>query len=213
MVGSFVAVVVPYLTPARPSSVADTAAALTRAHKQPAAGPASPVRRQIIEAVRRGQRAGIVTVGEARKLQTLAVEAWLDLVVDPGPLGWGVVHHDAHVGNVLVDHTRTARLIDFETTGVAPRICDLAPLVVYTRRYEEPETSLEEFSDVYRFAASPVELQGPSLAAAVMLYETWVAAWGIHFAAAVDSAALPEARLRVESLLSPRFTDQPWTFL
>ncbi|MFI7077140.1 aminoglycoside phosphotransferase family protein [Micromonospora sp. NPDC049903] len=64
----------------------------------------------------------------------------------------GVVHGDAHVGNVLA-----GRLCDFDSLAVGPREWDLVPLVHSAIRFGDPREPYERFAEVYGFdlATSP----------------------------------------------------------
>ncbi|WP_210491649.1 phosphotransferase [Patulibacter sp. SYSU D01012] len=63
-----------------------------------------------------------------------AVEADLAALADSTP--HGVVHGDAHPGNVLHETgTGRAVLADFDLIGVGPRAWDLAPAALHPRRY------------------------------------------------------------------------------
>ncbi|MEW2477923.1 aminoglycoside phosphotransferase family protein [Micromonospora gifhornensis] len=64
----------------------------------------------------------------------------------------GVVHGDAHVGNVL-----SGRLCDFDSLSIGPREWDLVPLVHSVTRFGDPKEPYERFAEVYGFdlATSP----------------------------------------------------------
>ncbi|MDG4796932.1 aminoglycoside phosphotransferase family protein [Micromonospora sp. WMMD1082] len=64
----------------------------------------------------------------------------------------GVVHGDAHVGNVLA-----GRLCDFDSLAIGPREWDLVPLVHSAIRFGDPTEPYERFTAAYGFdlATSP----------------------------------------------------------
>ncbi|GGM66849.1 aminoglycoside phosphotransferase [Micromonospora sonchi] len=64
----------------------------------------------------------------------------------------GVVHGDAHAGNVLA-----GRLCDFDSLSIGPREWDLVPLVHSATRFGDPTEPYERFAEAYGFdlAASP----------------------------------------------------------
>ncbi|NGM14227.1 aminoglycoside phosphotransferase family protein [Verrucosispora sp. CWR15] len=64
----------------------------------------------------------------------------------------GVVHGDAHVGNVLA-----GRLCDFDSLAIGPREWDLVPLVHSAIRFGDPSEPYERFAAAYGFdlATSP----------------------------------------------------------
>lgn len=65
----------------------------------------------------------------------------------------GVIHGDAHVGNVLA-----GRLCDFDSVSIGPREWDLVPLAHSAARFGDPREPYAEFAAAYGFdlAASPV---------------------------------------------------------
>ncbi|WP_327025177.1 phosphotransferase enzyme family protein [Micromonospora sp. NBC_01739] len=64
----------------------------------------------------------------------------------------GVVHGDAHVGNVLA-----GRLCDFDSLSIGPREWDLVPLVHSATRFGDPTEPYKRFAAAYGFdlATSP----------------------------------------------------------
>lgn len=61
----------------------------------------------------------------------------------------GVIHGDAHVGNLLA-----GRLCDFDSLSVGPREWDLVPLVHSATRFGDPRAPYEEFAAAYGFDLS-----------------------------------------------------------
>lgn len=140
---------------------------------------------------------------------TARLEASLtELRCDPGPLGWGLIHGDAHLANVLAADPPV--LCDLESLGVGPRVLDLAPLLVEHRRYGGPERDVTALAEAYAHAThrrwDPAA--DAALDAAVRYYELVVTAWAL--ACAVEDPSLhPEAALRLAGVLGGDRT--PWT--
>jgi aminoglycoside phosphotransferase (APT) family kinase protein len=63
------------------------------------------------------------------------------------PLGVGLIHGDAYVGNLLMDGSR-AVLGDWEEVSVGPRELDLAN-TYHTIRFGQPVSVLQEFTEAY----------------------------------------------------------------
>lgn len=63
-------------------------------------------------------------------------------------LGPGLLHGDAWLGNVLVDHQGTARLCDWDEVAVGPREIDLAN-IHQGRRFGRTDADLDAFADAY----------------------------------------------------------------
>lgn len=144
----------------------------------------------------------------AQLISRLTASAAL-LAANPGPLGTGLVHGDAHLGNVLVGET--VLLCDLENAGWGARVLDLAPLYVEHRRYGK---SMEPFYELVAAYETPTgdpwdPWADPAFVPAVELTEMFLAAWSLSEAESGDQAATLETQRRVTSLLGTSLT--PWT--
>jgi Ser/Thr protein kinase RdoA (MazF antagonist) len=74
---------------------------------------------------------------------------------DLGEINWrlttGLVHGDAHVGNVLTAETGTNLLIDLDAVSRGHREWDLVPTAVSRLRFRADPASIEDFTAAYGF--------------------------------------------------------------
>lgn len=69
------------------------------------------------------------------------------------PLGTGLIHNDAHAGNLLVDSRRPLGYVlgDWESACYGPREIDLVPDGAPDNRFGLPEEQRRQFSDAYGY--------------------------------------------------------------
>ncbi|MFC5833984.1 phosphotransferase enzyme family protein [Nonomuraea insulae] len=67
--------------------------------------------------------------------------------LDP-PLGYGLIHGDAHTGNLFADQTRWL-LGDWDSTSCGPRLQDLIPTMMGHHRFGRPHTRWTGFCRTY----------------------------------------------------------------
>jgi len=147
-----------------------------------------------------------LTEQERTELLRISHSALASLEADPGPLGLGLVHGDAHIENIVthLDSTRepTPLLCDLEVTGYGSLIADIAPTITAVTRYQKDPHNLEQFLSAYGAVINlPADiLDLPSTKNARCAYEVLVCSW----AWAAASAGMPcaaEARARTDSIL------------
>ncbi|MFB4284971.1 phosphotransferase [Nonomuraea sp. MTCD27] len=95
--------------------------------------------------------------GPAESVLTAAQQAWLldrcssveaaYAELDP-PLGYGLIHGDAHTGNLFADGTRWL-LGDWDSIANGPRLQDLVPTMIGHRRFGRPHTFCTSFCLIY----------------------------------------------------------------
>ncbi len=68
-------------------------------------------------------------------------------------LGWGPIHGDAHIGNLMRDASGTIRLIDYGDFCIGPREWDICVLAVSYKVGTIPQSTYREFADAYGFDA------------------------------------------------------------
>jgi Ser/Thr protein kinase RdoA (MazF antagonist) len=66
-------------------------------------------------------------------------------------LGIGVIHGDAHFGNVLCLPAHDLRIIDFDEICIGPREWDLVPALVTRRRFTMSDADYRSFVDGYGY--------------------------------------------------------------
>ncbi len=114
------------------------------------------------------------------------------------PLGAGVVHGDANVGNVLVDTDGNPVLIDLDSFAIGPHEWDLIQTALFADRFgwhtaEEYRT----FVEVYGYDIT----EWDGYEALADMREVAMTAW-ISKKAATDEAAAGEARKRIAAMRS-----------
>ncbi|MCO1658887.1 phosphotransferase family protein [Pseudonocardia humida] len=114
------------------------------------------------------------------------------------PLGAGVIHGDANVGNVLVDGDGNPVLIDLDSFSIGPREWDLIQTALFADRFgwhtaEEYQT----FVEVYGYDITEWE----GYEALADMREVAMTAW-ISKKAATDEAAAGEAHKRIAAMRS-----------
>jgi hypothetical protein len=110
-------------------------------------------------------------------------------------LGVGVIHGDAHRGNVLLT-AEGPRLIDLDEVCVGPREVDLAPTRVACRRFGVSEAEWAGFSAGYGFDLADSPMAGPLVAWREVAMTVWLLQ---QHGDAVDA----ELALRVQTLGGP----------
>lgn len=207
-VGPYVVTVWELLEPAGLPGYADLGGALAALHSRPPAGPPAPLVDQVRRAMRAAVEAGLCSPSEARRLVHQAETGRDALTGEPGPLGWGVVHHDAHLPNVVVT-PRGPRLVDLEICGLGLRICDFAAVAVDVRRYGLAPSCFDEVVDAYRSSGGVWDGGGRPLEWATSLYESWVTAWAVNDAVRSGNPdAYLEARVRIDGVCNG--SDERW---
>ncbi|WP_210717085.1 phosphotransferase enzyme family protein [Amycolatopsis acididurans] len=149
-VGQHVVTVWQYVEPvARRASAADLGRLLRRVHELPTPAdvpewaPLADVRARVADAEE-------IDPGDRQFLlhRCAAVEAALGELEFPLPRG--LIHGDAHPGNVIVGAGGPV-LCDFDSASVGPREWDLTPLAVGRERFGDPAGRYRMLADTYGF--------------------------------------------------------------
>jgi Ser/Thr protein kinase RdoA (MazF antagonist) len=114
-------------------------------------------------------------------------------------LGVGVIHGDAHFGNVLCLPGHDLRIIDFDEISIGPREWDLVPALVTRRRFTMSATDYRSFVDGYGYDIST----SPDALTFIALREMGMTTWLLQQYGA-DDLIDAEIRHRIATI-----TDRP----
>jgi hypothetical protein len=117
----------------------------------PAADPLRRLRQAVTTDRQRAQPTLSTTQREWLVQRVLAVEAAYEALTFP--LGTGLIHNDAHAGNLLVDSRSPSGYVlgDWESSCDGPREIDLVPDGAPGNRFGLPEQQRREFSNAYGY--------------------------------------------------------------
>jgi Ser/Thr protein kinase RdoA (MazF antagonist) len=113
-------------------------------------------------------------------------------------LGGGVVHGDAHYGNVMCLPGHRHVLVDFDQVARGPLEWELVPSLVTSMRFGMPDADYDSFSAAYRYDLRT----SPHVSTFVALRELGMVTWLLQqygTSAAVDE----EIRLRIRTMGEP----------
>lgn len=148
-VGEHVVTAWEYVPHVRRATARDLALLLRRVHRLPAPegvgewDPLGDVRARIADAEE-------LEPGDRRFLLRRCAEVESALGELRFPLGRGLIHGDAHPGNVIVGPDGPV-LCDFDSSCVGPPEWDLTPLAVGRERFGDPAGRYRMLADVYGF--------------------------------------------------------------
>lgn len=148
-VGEHVVTAWEYVRPVRRATARDLALLLRRVHALPAPegvgewDPLGDVRARIADAEE-------LEPGDRRFLLRRCSEVSSALAELEFPLRRGLIHGDAHPGNVIVGEDGPV-LCDFDSSCVGPPEWDLTPLAVGRERFGDPAGRYRMLADVYGF--------------------------------------------------------------
>jgi hypothetical protein len=134
---------------ARPATAGDLGRLLRRVHELPAPegvgewAPLADVRARVADAEE-------LDSGDRRFLLHRCAEVEAALGELEFPLRRGLIHGDAHPGNVIVGPDGPV-LCDFDSSCVGPPEWDLTPLAVGRERFDDPAGRYRMLADVYGF--------------------------------------------------------------
>ncbi|MBF6329778.1 phosphotransferase enzyme family protein [Nocardia transvalensis] len=95
-------------------------------------------------------------------------------------LGWGPLHGDAHIGNLMRDKNGTIRLIDYGDFCFGPREWDVCTLAVSYKVGTVPESTYRSFANAYGFDALQWDGFPTVQAARELNMTTWLMQLGGH---------------------------------
>lgn len=112
------------------------------------------------------------------------------------PLGEGVIHGDANVGNVLVDNDGNAVLIDLDSFSIGPREWDLIQTALFADRFGwHTDEEYRTFVQIYGYDITRWE----GYEALADMREVAMTAW-LAKKAAADEGAAAEAHKRITAM-------------
>jgi Ser/Thr protein kinase RdoA (MazF antagonist) len=109
--------------------------------------------------------------------------------------GWGLIHGDLHVGNMMNDRHGSV-LIDFEEATNGPRVWDLIPMAVAVKRISGDIGSLTAVVDAYGGGYTTEELLAHPLC---RVRELTMTTWLLQNVETVDGAR-EEVELRIDGI-------------
>lgn len=109
----------------------------------------------------------------------------------PSVLGEGMIHGDAHIGNVLMT-PQGPRLLDFDYVCHGPREWDLIPETLGPRRFGRPRENYHRFAEGYGFDVTT----WPGFRVTALARELMITCWRLGVEASSTVRAEGERRLR-----------------